>query len=401
MPRIDLAQTVPLFQVYNPASRLQIAPAFTWRYLCGRHATSPPSSTPCTAPGMWWATSTSRTCWSTSGRWPCWSTATRCRCAIRRPASCITVASASPSSPPPSCWGATCPPRTGPSPPTTSLSPCSCSSCCWRGCTRSRASGGGGASRPTCRPASVRGSSLPAGVAAGAAAARARVGRAPAAAAQAGVAGVHHRCPPPLGPSVVGRLGGGAGGGRGALRTCDRSPTTCSGAPPPLPVVPPHRPRHARPVPRPDGALDVGARPPALDRVRAAAASAAVAGRGSGARRHASHRRRRWPRPGRRARRLRAGGAGRGRAARRTPCGPASAARSPGDPRVARRRAHDHARPRRRARPLVLGTLSPVFRLSAFTKALAAASAVAGPWAVAVAAGVVHLVHGPWWWPLS
>ena len=33
MPRIDLTATVPLFQVYNPASRLQIAPAFTWRYL--------------------------------------------------------------------------------------------------------------------------------------------------------------------------------------------------------------------------------------------------------------------------------------------------------------------------------------------------------------------------------
>ncbi len=33
MPRIDLSSTVPLFQVYNPASRLQIAPAFTWRYL--------------------------------------------------------------------------------------------------------------------------------------------------------------------------------------------------------------------------------------------------------------------------------------------------------------------------------------------------------------------------------
>lgn len=33
MPRIDLSRTVPLFQVYNPASRLQIAPAFTWRYL--------------------------------------------------------------------------------------------------------------------------------------------------------------------------------------------------------------------------------------------------------------------------------------------------------------------------------------------------------------------------------
>ena len=33
MPRIDLTATVPLFQVYNPASRQQIAPAFTWRYL--------------------------------------------------------------------------------------------------------------------------------------------------------------------------------------------------------------------------------------------------------------------------------------------------------------------------------------------------------------------------------
>ncbi|HUP85445.1 MAG TPA: hypothetical protein VM143_07240 [Acidimicrobiales bacterium] len=33
MPRIDLTATVPLFQVYNPASRHQIAPAFTWRYL--------------------------------------------------------------------------------------------------------------------------------------------------------------------------------------------------------------------------------------------------------------------------------------------------------------------------------------------------------------------------------
>jgi hypothetical protein len=33
MPRIDLKATVPLFQVYNPASRVQIAPAFTWRYL--------------------------------------------------------------------------------------------------------------------------------------------------------------------------------------------------------------------------------------------------------------------------------------------------------------------------------------------------------------------------------
>lgn len=33
MPKIDLASTVPLFQVYNPASRVQIAPGFTWRYL--------------------------------------------------------------------------------------------------------------------------------------------------------------------------------------------------------------------------------------------------------------------------------------------------------------------------------------------------------------------------------
>ena len=33
MPRIDLTKTVPLFQVYNPASRLQIAPGFTWKYL--------------------------------------------------------------------------------------------------------------------------------------------------------------------------------------------------------------------------------------------------------------------------------------------------------------------------------------------------------------------------------
>jgi DNA-binding helix-hairpin-helix protein with protein kinase domain len=33
MPRIDLTRTVPLFQVYNPASRVQIAPGFTWRYL--------------------------------------------------------------------------------------------------------------------------------------------------------------------------------------------------------------------------------------------------------------------------------------------------------------------------------------------------------------------------------
>ena len=33
MPRIDLTRTVPLLQVYNPASRLQIAPGFTWRYL--------------------------------------------------------------------------------------------------------------------------------------------------------------------------------------------------------------------------------------------------------------------------------------------------------------------------------------------------------------------------------
>jgi DNA-binding helix-hairpin-helix protein with protein kinase domain len=33
MPRIDLTRTVPLFQVYNPASRVQIAPGFTWTYL--------------------------------------------------------------------------------------------------------------------------------------------------------------------------------------------------------------------------------------------------------------------------------------------------------------------------------------------------------------------------------
>ncbi len=33
MPRIDLAATVPLFQVYNPASRVAIAPGFSWRYL--------------------------------------------------------------------------------------------------------------------------------------------------------------------------------------------------------------------------------------------------------------------------------------------------------------------------------------------------------------------------------
>lgn len=33
MPRIDTTSSVPLFQVYNPASRRQVAPAFTWRYL--------------------------------------------------------------------------------------------------------------------------------------------------------------------------------------------------------------------------------------------------------------------------------------------------------------------------------------------------------------------------------
>lgn len=33
MPRIDLGVTVPVFQVYNPSSRVKIAPAFTWRYL--------------------------------------------------------------------------------------------------------------------------------------------------------------------------------------------------------------------------------------------------------------------------------------------------------------------------------------------------------------------------------
>jgi len=33
MPRIDLAATVSVFQVYNPASRVAIAPAFTWQYL--------------------------------------------------------------------------------------------------------------------------------------------------------------------------------------------------------------------------------------------------------------------------------------------------------------------------------------------------------------------------------
>ena len=33
MPRVDLAVNVPLFQVYNPQSRRQVAPAFTWRYL--------------------------------------------------------------------------------------------------------------------------------------------------------------------------------------------------------------------------------------------------------------------------------------------------------------------------------------------------------------------------------
>lgn len=33
MPRIDTASTVPLFQVYNPQSRRQVAPGFSWRYL--------------------------------------------------------------------------------------------------------------------------------------------------------------------------------------------------------------------------------------------------------------------------------------------------------------------------------------------------------------------------------
>lgn len=33
MPRVDLAASASLFQVYNPQSRLRIAPAFTWRYL--------------------------------------------------------------------------------------------------------------------------------------------------------------------------------------------------------------------------------------------------------------------------------------------------------------------------------------------------------------------------------
>ncbi|MGI8794648.1 MAG: hypothetical protein ACR2H3_15990 [Acidimicrobiales bacterium] len=33
MPRIDTKTTVPLFQVYNPQSRRQVAPGFSWRYL--------------------------------------------------------------------------------------------------------------------------------------------------------------------------------------------------------------------------------------------------------------------------------------------------------------------------------------------------------------------------------
>ena len=33
MPRIDVRNAIPVFQVYNPASRLQVAPGFTWRYL--------------------------------------------------------------------------------------------------------------------------------------------------------------------------------------------------------------------------------------------------------------------------------------------------------------------------------------------------------------------------------
>lgn len=33
MARIDTASTVPLFQVYNPQSRRQVAPGFSWRYL--------------------------------------------------------------------------------------------------------------------------------------------------------------------------------------------------------------------------------------------------------------------------------------------------------------------------------------------------------------------------------
>jgi hypothetical protein len=33
MPRIDVASAVPVFQVYNPATRLRVAPGFTWRYL--------------------------------------------------------------------------------------------------------------------------------------------------------------------------------------------------------------------------------------------------------------------------------------------------------------------------------------------------------------------------------
>jgi DNA-binding helix-hairpin-helix protein with protein kinase domain len=33
MPRIDAKRAIPVFQVYNPATRLQLAPGFTWRYL--------------------------------------------------------------------------------------------------------------------------------------------------------------------------------------------------------------------------------------------------------------------------------------------------------------------------------------------------------------------------------
>ena len=33
MPRIDARSAIPVFQVYNPATRLQLAPGFTWRYL--------------------------------------------------------------------------------------------------------------------------------------------------------------------------------------------------------------------------------------------------------------------------------------------------------------------------------------------------------------------------------
>ena len=33
MPRFDLRRSIPLFQVYNPQSRRQVAPGFTWRYL--------------------------------------------------------------------------------------------------------------------------------------------------------------------------------------------------------------------------------------------------------------------------------------------------------------------------------------------------------------------------------